>query len=695
MIQRFVLPFLLAASVLVFPVRGNTAPEDSSVPLKVEILSEQGTIHPGESLWIAIEQTIEPHWHTYWVNPGDSGAAPRLQWTLPPGFEISGIQWPIPEKIPYGPLLNYGYSDHVTLLQKLTAPATLPDGPLTLSARADILVCQEICIPAFSSHEIVLNHPAQNEAANQNIIESALAALPTPTDTQPLYQEDQGNFILTFSSPPSPEIQLESLELFPQDWGIVENTARPEISRDADGSLRILQRRSDRVLEGLENFSGLIAWRTAQGERRAYEFKALQGAPVSVSPVTGASLQMGSSFFQALLLAFLGGMVLNLMPCVFPVLSIKALGLVKLAHDHPEQARLHGLAYLAGVVLSFLTVALILLGLKAGGAEIGWGFQLQNPLIVSFLAYVMFLAGLNLSGFFEVSNPFANVGHKQTQGQALSGSFFTGILATLVATPCTAPFMAAAIGFTLTQGAFVTLAVFAALGLGLALPYVLLSFLPTLQKALPRPGAWMDIFKQLLAFPMFAAAAWLVWVLTRQAGTAALLAVLSGMIGLAFVLWLFRNLPAAGWRRKAVKILGIFLLASVALFLPVEKTLLNQNPFGEAYTPEKLETLLQGSDPVFVEMTADWCITCKVNHRIALSIPSTRALFEKHGVQYLIGDWTNRDAAITKFLSAAGRGGVPVYVYYGPPGTDGHRPEPVVLPQILTPGVVRNAIENP
>ena len=335
--------------------------------------------------------------------------------------------------------------------------------------------------------------------------------------------------------------------------------------------------------------------------------------------------------------------------------------------------------------------------LKAGGATIGWGFQLQNPLIVGGLAYLLFIIGLNLAGFFEFSNKFGNMGQSLAAKQGLSGSFFTGVLATLVATPCTAPFMAGAIGYALVQPAYVGLTVFAALGFGLALPYLALSVFPAFQKLLPKPGAWMDVFKQLLSFPMFGAALWLGWVLGIQTGADGMVSILIGMVLISFAIWMLKHKPKDTFWRNFVFV--FVLIAFFGSFLVMPKIIKPiamtdaSHVFGETYNPEKLSAVLSHDDPVFVEMTAAWCITCKINHRVAINVDSTKELFAKENVRFLIGDWTNEDPKITKFLESYGRNGVPLYVFYGArdPAT-GERPEAVVLPQVLTPSIVKSYI---
>lgn len=696
---------LIAALLLsLFLIPAAAQAQNTDKLVKIRILPERGNIQAGEEIWIGIEQSIKTEWHTYWKNPGDSGSEPRIKWTLPKGFEVSDIHWPTPHKLPYGPLLNYGYSDHVILLQKLTAPEQLPDGPVTLKADIEVLVCKEECIPEFSLHELTLNDKTAARENNAAYINAALSKLPKKTNQSVFFEEDEGEFILSSTLPDGKsftEEELASMEFFPTDWGLVLNTeeARAEMM---EGNLVLRQKRGDRSIKSIEQSGGVIAYES-NGERKAFSFVAQNGSAV-LDAMDKASKEIkaatSTTFLQAALFALLGGLVLNLMPCVFPVLSIKALSLVKMSEKHPEKARAHGLSYTAGVMLSFLTIAGILLVLKASGAGIGWGFQLQNPIVVSLLAYMLFLVGLNLSGYFEIGGHFGQFGNKLTQGDGLTNSFFTGVLATLVATPCTAPFMALAIGYALVQPAFVSLSVFAALGFGLALPYLALSFIPSLQKILPKPGAWMETFRQFLAFPMFASAAWLVWVLSQQAGSMGVLGVLFGTVALTFGLWLVRIKPEKGVHKVLLRavIIACFLMpiallpaGTVGDGVQTKSTL----KFGETFSQEKLDTLLAGDDPVFVEMTAAWCITCKVNHAVAINTEATHKTFADNNVRYLIGDWTNYDEHITKYLNTYGREGVPLYVYYGPPDAEtNERPEPVILPQILTPDAIRKTIEK-
>lgn len=379
---------------------------------------------------------------------------------------------------------------------------------------------------------------------------------------------------------------------------------------------------------------------------------------------------------------------------------MKALSLCKLTGKQNREAALQGLSYSGGILLSFAVLALLLIGLKGAGAQIGWGFQLQNPAVILFLVYLLFTIGLNLAGFFEFGSGLSNIGGGLASAKSHRGSFFTGILAALVATPCTAPFMGVAMGYALTQPAMVSLSVFLALGLGLALPYLLITLIPPLRTALPRPGAWMEIFRQFLAFPMFASAIWLIWVYTQQAGAQGVLSALSGCAAIAFLLWLRRVMPAGGAGR-AVTFFLMLLSAIVILTTfgtaihtsPPAPVAVNEKSSVVSYSAERLASLKEGDKPLFVNMTAAWCITCKVNERVALDTEKTRQLFDELGIVYIKGDWTNYDAEITEYLMEFDRNGVPIYVYYGPRDIEsGKRPDPVVLPQILTPGIIAKTL---
>lgn len=688
-----ILPFLALFFLAISPAFAQDAPPSDKKYVTIRLLPERATIKAGDEIWIGVEQSIAPDWHTYWVNPGDSGSTARIEWHLPEGFQVGDISWPAPRKIPYGPLTNYGYSDQTILLQKLMVPDTLPEGPVRIDATIDILVCNEICIPESGTYSITLNDPNNTTENNAAYLKSVEEALPIAKTWDASFHEQDGKFVLSVTTEGENLEGHEGLAFFPYDWGLVENSAVPEFEVKGD-KLVMRQKRGERKFDDIDRTAGLITF-TSNGEMKSFSIIAGKGAApaaTEMTPPDGAN-----NWWKAALLAFLGGLVLNLMPCVFPVLSIKALSLVKYAsHDH-QRAHWLGLSYTAGVILSFLAIAGLLIIIKGAGAHIGWGFQLQNPIVVALLAYMLFMIGLNLMGMFEISGHFGNWGNKLTKGTGLTSSFFTGVLATLVATPCTAPFMAAALGYALTQAPIANLSIFAALGLGLAFPYLLLSYVPALQARLPKPGAWMNSFRQLLAFPMFISAVWLVWVLAQQAGAMSVFSVLLGMVAIAFGFWLLSHKPKTHkWRAFVIVVAAISFITAVAM-VPLQGTQEvakdEHLSMGEPYAPDKLANLLLSDDPIFVEMTAAWCITCKLNHAVAIDTEDTRTLFAQKNVHYLVGDWTSYDPVITDYLNSFGRDGVPLYIYYGPRDiVTGIRPEPIIMKQILTPGLIADTI---
>jgi thiol:disulfide interchange protein DsbD len=696
----------------------NQNDEDQQEYVTFRVLAERTTVAGGEEIWVGVEQSIAPEWHTYWRNPGDSGAAPQHHWNLPEGFSVGEILWPAPKKMPYPPLMNFGYENNVFLMQKLSLPDTLPEGVIRLGLTAEALVCKDICIPAFADLELVLNDPENTEELNAAYFEKAQTSLPEPASWVALAASNQDEFTLKIELPISfqANVHADTLAFFPSEWGLIDNAAPQNIRYDEDGAqLIITQKSGERSAQAVGAFEGVLTFADAANEKRAVSLEVTPKQTATTPQITGEALKVaGTGFFMAVIFAILGGLILNLMPCVFPVLSLKALSLVKIAEKDSSAAKMHGLSYTGGIIVSFLVIAGILIALQAGGSQIGWGFQLQSPIVIALLAYLLFVIGLNLAGYFDITSNLGNLGGSLTQGNGYTSSFFTGVLATLVATPCTAPFMGVALGYALLQPPIISLSVFAALGFGLALPYLALAFFPALQKSMPKPGAWMDVFKQTLSFPMFAFAAWLVWILAQQSGAFSVLAVLLGMILIAFALWLGKHLPAKGLWRGVLKV--VLVLSAILPLLLVSMTYspaaqlalgssvsagdaeggaIEGKTFGEKFSPTALAAALESDHPVFVEMTAAWCITCKVNHATSINIESTKQLFAEQNVKFLIGDWTNQDSDITSYLKQFGRNGVPIYVFYGAPdGQSGQRPEPVVLPQILTPGIVANTIKG-
>jgi thiol:disulfide interchange protein DsbD len=692
----------LAALLATPPARSQSDPGDGP-HATMSLVSETRGVAPGQTLQLALRQQIAPGWHTYWVNPGDSGLPTTLDWTLPPGFSAGAMNWPTPQRIAYGPLMSFGYEGETLVPVAVTAPPDLkPGATATLSGHASWLACADVCVPEDADIAISLPVVAGAAAADpqwRDAIETARAALPTENPFTTSVTANADTITLTVAT--GDAARLADIAFYPLDQGTIDNNA-PQQVRTGRSGLVVTMRRGDLKTRPFAQLNGVLAFRDEStggaGINRAITIASPVGAPAAGdaagSGVAAAPLG-GVGLLEALLLAIGGGAILNLMPCVLPVLSIKALGLVRHAQAAPREVRMQGLAYAAGVLISFALVAGALIALRSAGAEIGWGFQLQSPIFLTIMIYVLFAVGLSLSGVFSFGDSVAGLGSGLAARAGYSGSFFTGALATLVATPCTAPFMAAAIGFAITQPWYVSLAVFEAIGAGLALPYMLLAFSPGLRRFLPRPGAWMDRLKQLLAFPVYGTAVWLAFVLASEGGSVGVTAALTGLVLIAFAAWLYETVRLGeGWGRRAALCLSALAVAGALGLLSITD---DAAPAAAAqtardgwqpFTGAKLASLRAEGKPVFVDFTADWCITCKVNERVALGDDAVRRAFAAQGVVALRGDWTRRDTEITRILEANGRGGVPLYLYY-PKGGDA-----IILPQILTADTVLEHLQG-
>ena len=698
----------IAASLLLCSLAaagsGNTVATDN---VKARLVSEVASVAPGSTFSVALEFDIRDGWHTYWRNPGDSGQATRLKWTLPANVTASDIQWTTPHRFDVPPLVNYGYAKHAMHLVQVTVPKDLaPGAALALSATANWLVCSDICIP--ESGVVTLSLPVGNGAKDPSAVAlfaAARAELPQPALGTVNAEVRAQEMVLSLGKDWGTVLtQTEGLSFFPFAEGGIEYAAPQRMAR-ADGTLQLsmklgYQPPTSGPIEGvlvLKQGSGATELTVPMSISAPLT---LAGGAAVAAPRFAKSAASGTtpptqSFFSLVLLVVAGGLILNLMPCVFPVLSIKAIGLVEQAKKSPGAVRIKGLVFALGVIASMLTLAGVLLALRAGGQQIGWGFQLQSPLFVTLMAYLLLAVGLNLSGVFEFGGSLAGVGDSLTRGNGLRASFFTGVLTTLVATPCTAPFMAAAVGAALTQSPALALAIFTALGIGLSLPYLLLSFAPVLRRALPKPGAWMDTLKQVFAFPMYASAAWLLWVLAQQTSPGGLAAALAGIILIALAAWSFQKSRAADGSARVAALLTALLCAGLALYLPTHVDAVTTPQVGKpradewrAYNAATLTDLVSKGQPVLVNFTASWCLTCLVNERNAFADASVQETFKRKGVILMKGDWTNREPQITQALSEFGRAGVPLYVVYnGRPGA----PTPVVLPQLLTAELVRDS----
>ena len=701
---------LLLASPAAFPLSGNVVATDN---VRAQLASEVSSIAPGQSFWVALEFNIRDGWHTYWRNPGDSGQATALKWQLPPGFTASDINWPTPHRFELPPLVNYGYDKHVSHLVNIVAPKDLKAGaPVVLSAKASWLVCSDVCIPEDAELQLKLPVSPQPGAADPKdaaLFAAARSELPGAAPAASSARVRDGQLVITLGKEWGAALsQIKSLAFFPYDEGGIEYAAPQTLTRAKD-SVELAMKLGDQppragtirgVLLATEqsgNDLSVVPMEIAAG------FSGLGGiAPAAAAPAAPAE-KNAPSLGLLLLSAILGGLILNLMPCVFPVLSIKAIGLVEQAKRHPAAVRTKGLVFAAGVVSSMLCLAAAMLALRAGGEEIGWGFQLQSPLFVTLLVYLLLAVGLNLSGVFEIGAGLAGVGDSLTQGDSYQASFFTGVLTTLVATPCTAPYMAFAIGAALTQPPIYALCIFAALGLGLALPYLLLSFAPWMRRALPRPGAWMDTLKQFFAFPIYASAAWLLWVLAQQTSSIGLGAALAGAVLIALAAWAYQKSKSGSTGGRVAALVTASLAVLLAFVLPMRFADVAAASPGvsaggahasdewQPYDAAQVAALTAAGRPLLVNFTASWCLTCLVNERNAFADSAVQEVFRNKNVTLMKGDWTNRDPQITQALAAFGRAGVPLYVVYNSrPGSS----EPVILPQLLTAAVVQGAFAD-
>ncbi|TCZ56716.1 protein-disulfide reductase DsbD family protein [Roseicella aquatilis] len=677
---------LAAALILLAPLaRAGESASVRSPRATATLLSATAAVAPGEAVELGLRLRLAPGWHSYWSNPGDAGAAPEIALVSPPGAVAEPFRFPAPMRIPTGPLVSFGYEGEVLLPFRVVLPAGLAPGEvLAIEAEATWLVCAELCIPEEGRFRLDLPVAAagRTDAALAPLFTAAEAAAPRPSPwaARAALAGRRGSLTLT-GEDLSPATVRDAV-FFPAAGGLIENAAPQPLSL-RDGRLTLaLSRPEGAPLP--ETLAGVVALTDAAGLRSAYAVAAPVGGAVESA---AAALPLA----EALLSAFLGGLILNLMPCVFPILAMKAMALARLSGAARAKVRAHAASYTLGVLATFLGLAGLLIGLRAAGIAAGWGFQFTAPAFVALLAWLMLAVGLNLSGVYAIAGPAGAGGALAGQGGHL-GSFLTGTLAVLVATPCTAPFMAAAVGTALALPAPATLAVFAALGLGLAAPYALLGLFPGLAGRLPRPGAWMERLRGALAFPMYGAAAWLAWVLAQQAGPDGLALLLAGAVLLGFAAWVLGAAQrSAGRGRMAGRALaGVAALAVLALLpgLAVAPPREAAAEVGvEPWSAARVAALQAEGRPVFVNLTAAWCITCKVNEQLVLKAAPVQAAFGARNIAYLKGDWTNGDAPIGALLREHGREGVPLYLLY--PAGGG---APQVLPQVLTEGIVLRAL---
>lgn len=662
-------------------------------------------LEPGKPVWVGLQLTHQPEWHSYWKNPGDSGLPTKLEWKLPAGVLAGEIAWPMPRKYPIGTLINYGYEHTVLLPVPLNISSdfkpSLLGGALEVKLKAQWLVCRKECIPEEGEFSLAI--PAKSAVAlNGPAFQASFAAQPKPLADIATATIDGASLRLRVSGLPA-GVRDKPLEFFPETPEVIETSAK--WSQAWDGQVWTAQvplspyRSVSPAVMPIALTQGNKGWSIDAGVQGLWPSTT---APVAVSPalqealrknVTAAAAESGAglTFMAALLGALLGGLILNLMPCVFPVLAIKVLGFTQHA-SHPQARRLDGVAYSAGVVASFMALGLLVVALRGAGQQLGWGFQLQMPGVVAALAVLFTLVGLNLAGVFEVRQFIPSRLASLQSSYPVVNAFLSGVLAVVVASPCTAPFMGAALGFAVGLPAAQALLIFAALGTGMALPYLVASWVPAFAQLLPRPGVWMVILRQLMAFPMFAAVVWVLWVLGQQCGIDAASALLVVLISTSMLVW---SLGLRGFTRVIVGVIAVawttgavWLLADqINTVRPQNAVVVNEDTW-QPWVPGRVQQLMASGRPVFVDFTAAWCVTCQYNKKTVLQNPKVLADFAARNVALLRADWTLRDPAITAALGELGRSGVPLYVFY-----TSNAPA-LVLSEILSASELRAALSD-
>ena len=683
------------------------APEPEHV--KLEVISENDGLMPQAVNRLAVVMHHDPDWHTYWRMPGESGLATRFEIKTPLDLKASEPEFPTPERIDAKGVVSYGHHGETIFPFKVEVPRRLnPGQKLTVNVKADYLVCKDVCIPGTASASITLPYKvAANRSADAQRIENALKLVPErPSlhDLKGIVDLDRLEVLM----PAGMASVKHSMAFFPLERKTIDLKAPQRFGHLPDGAPALILKLDPAFeLAKTSSISGLfVADRgPAEGGWSVETSFGLEKGTItpladeasggeSSRNASGTTVPADMGFIGAVLFAFLGGLILNLMPCVFPVLSLKLLELLKGSQEGRKQTA-HGFAFLGGVLLSMLAVSGILLSLRGLGVALGWGFQLQNPIVITILFLLFITLALNLLGTFEftagskvVNSDFA----RRSGGTSVASSFFTGVLAVVVASPCTAPFMGAALGYTLTSPALEALAVFLMLGVGMALPWLLLCLFPSWARFLPRPGAWMVTFKHWMALPMALAAVWLAWVLSKQIN-------LNGMIaaavsaGATIVFWWLLGREQWG-RNKSRLLMGLMAIVTLAGLVVIgsgvfsrSSSMANEAGGWRVWSPAAVERTLAEGHPAFVDFTAAWCITCQANKVGTLERESVHEAFEKHGVKLFLADWTNQDPEITRTLQKFGRSGVPLYLLYSADGSV------KVLPQLLTPDMVIKALE--
>ncbi|MDC0076365.1 protein-disulfide reductase DsbD family protein [Gammaproteobacteria bacterium] len=645
----------------------------------VEVTSESEAMMKGDELLLGLNFKLTPGWHTYWKNPGDAGEGASVTWQLPKGFQASEILWPGPEAIPVEPLMTFGYEDEITLLTKIKA-LDAAVFPAIVKAKVSWYTCKDICVPQEANLELTIQNGKKINTFFANELSNVFLNLPKELSSKHRVEALDDNYFLQMEL--DGNTPVSSAYFFPEEYGL-SSYSKEQILEINKNSLSLQISQSEVDLK-LQNFAGVLLLNN-QDSRTFFNVN------LNLNNNQKQESLSISELVLTIIFAFIGGLILNAMPCVFPILSIKILNFVEQSEGSKEKMIQHGLSFSAGVLVTFLSIAGLLLLLKSGGESIGWGYQLQSPLMVTILIYLFVAIGITFMSNLVLGGQLAQLGNINQGYGDITSSFLTGVLAVIVASPCTAPFMGSAVGIALLQPGFITIAIFVSLGLGFAAPYLLLSFYPSLLKVLPKPGAWMETLKQFMAFPMWGSALWLTWVLSGQVQTDSVLMVLLGALFIALGLWILEKNQSSDGFAKWMSLSSVTILLGAALWLaPTDYENIEQDTSSDlnSYSPELLDSLLAENKPVFLNFTADWCITCKVNEAIVLNQVSIKNALESKGIVYLKADWTRKDETIANKLADYGRTGVPLYLLYSSEGI------PVILPELLTEDMLLSYIET-
>lgn len=677
---------LLFLSLFFIGLSVQAQPWKKPEPVQAELVSRFHDAVPGTEFEIGLLLRHDSKWHTYWKSTGDTGLPTRIQWSLPQGWHASEILWPTPAVFKIGDLVNYGYGDEVLLPVRISVPASAKVGSVQdIKAEVSWLMCADQCVPGKASLTLAVQVADKDGGATKasTLFEASHTAMPSPlSDASGVFDPKTHAVRVTFKSTEP----FHHFYVFAEgDDSVVVYGAPQSVSRSAD-KISVTLQGTDELKAGSQ-FSGVFA---ADGGPRkggwAGSFSVpLESGTVAAPTVSDDTPQTGLSSWLAVAMAFIGGLILNVMPCVFPVLSLKILSLVQ---DRQRiNLPLHGVVFTLGVLLTMLVLAGVLIAVKSAGISVGWGFQLQSPIFVASLAVIFAAISVNLLGWFEFSCVRVSGG---SYSNSLLNCFATGVLAVVAASPCTAPFMGAALGYALTASIRESIFVFLALGLGMSLPWLVLSLFPVLTAWMPKPGAWMNVFRKLMAIPMLLTMIWLLWVLSQQVSFTALVLYIAAVISLCVCLFLYGKLQFSLLTAKLPIVLSA--ACAVLLFAAASSSLFRQPDAAvqaaDAWSPQAVENALEAGKPVFVDFTASWCVTCQANKIAVLDREDIREAFKQHGVVFLVADWTNQNPDITQALESFGRSGVPLYILYSPDG------KTTVLPELLTKNIVIGALDK-